>query len=287
MRFLGLGKPAAPRRGRARRKQPGREPARAWRRRARLAGALAIVGLVAGASWLVHSGWVGRQVDRATQEILAATGRAGLQVEEVLVEGRARTARSAILAALGVERGTPILALSPSAAKARLEALPWVREAAVTRRLPGVVAVALVERTPLALWRYKGRLAVIDRRGKIVPGARPMDFATLPLLAGAGAARHALDLVTMLNREPTLGRRVTAAVRLRDRRWNVTLDQGIDIILPEENADAAWAELARIQRKHGVLDRGVIAIDLRMPDRLIVRTAPDTAPARRAAGKDT
>jgi cell division protein FtsQ len=55
------------------------------------------------------------------------------------------------------------------------------------------------------------------------------------------------------------------------------LDDGIDVRLPEQNPGAAWAELARIQREHDVLGRDVVIIDLRMPDRLIVRTAPGAA----------
>ncbi len=257
---------------------------RLWRRIG--IGAAASVAVL-GAAGLWYGGWVERGLAAAGHAVLAATAEAGFKVDDVLVEGRARTKRSAILKALGVARDTPILAFDPHAAKRRLEALPWVRAATVERRLPEAIFVRLVEREPRALWQHRGRLAVIDRGGDVIPGAKPEAFADLPLVVGEGAPGHAADLLAMLDSEPELKTRVSAAVRVRDRRWNLRLDGGIDVRLPEQDPAAAWAELARIQREHDVLGRDVVIIDLRMPDRLIVRTAPDAAGAGRGAGEDT
>ena len=251
-----------------------------WRRRRRIAAGALVAVAIGGLFGLWSSGWIDRQAGRSAAEILAASGRAGLKVADVLVEGRTRTARSEILDALAVARDVPILGFDPHLAQARLEALPWVRDATVERRLPDTVFVRLVERQPLALWQQDGRLTVIDRAGAVIDGAPPEAFANLPLLVGEDAPSHALDLVAMLDREPELRRRVAAAVRVRGRRWNVRLDSGIDVRLPESDPGAAWAQLARLQREDGVLERDVIAIDLRLPDRLIVRTAPGVAPGK-------
>jgi cell division protein FtsQ len=251
-----------------------------WRRRRRIAvGALAAiaVGTLIG---LWSNGWIGRRVAQTEAAVLAASARAGLKVGDVLVEGRTRTARSAILNALAIARDVPILDFDPHLAKTRLEALPWVREATVERRLPDTVFVRLVEREPLALWQQGARLTVIDRDGAVIEGAPPEAFAGLALLVGEDAPGHALDLVDMLNREPELRRHVAAAVLVRGRRWNVRLDSGIDVRLPEADPGAAWTELARLEREHGVLERDVITIDMRMKDRLIVRTAPGVTPGR-------
>ncbi len=279
------------RRGRNTAKRPRRNARktidrRLWRRIGICAAASVAV---LGAAGLWYGGWVERGLALAGDAVLTATAEAGFKVDDVLVEGRARTKRSAILKALGVARDTPILGFDPHAAKRRLEALPWVRAATVERRLPEAIFVRLVERKPRALWQHQGRLAVIDRGGDVIPGARPEVFAHLPLVVGEGAPSHAADLLAMLDSEPELKTRVSAAVRVRDRRWNLRLDGGIDVRLPERDPAAAWAELARIQREHDVLGRDVVIIDLRMPDRLIVRTAPGAAPAggRRGAGEDT
>ena len=257
-------------------------------RRGTAMGILLVAALL-GTAWAWQSGWAGRQAAAAEQGFYALTLRAGLSVENVLVEGRRRSKRSAVLDALDVARGVPILGLDPHAAKARLEDLPWVYRASVVRRLPETVYVRLVEREPLALWQINGELAVIDRSGGIIPGAQAGRFAKLPLVVGEDAAGHAAELLAMLAKEPVLKAKVAAAVLVRGRRWNVRLDGGIDVRLPEQGAAAAWAQLARIQREHGVLDRDVVLIDLRMPDRLVVRTAPGAADKDgvEGLGKDT
>ncbi len=251
-----------------------------WRFRRRVAvsalGALGFGGLIG----LWSNGWIDKQADWARRSALSSTAEAGLRVEDVLVEGRDRTVRSQILETLNVARGVPILGFDPHDAKEKLERLPWVREAEVERRLPNVVFVRLVERTPLALWQNDGKLAVIDGRGDVVKGASPEAFASLPLLLGEDAPRHALKLISLLDSEPELRPRVASAVLMRGRRWNVQLDGGIDIRLPEDDPRGAWAQLARMQRENGVLERDVIAIDLRMPNRLVVRTAPGAKPQR-------
>jgi cell division protein FtsQ len=200
----------------------------------------------------------------------------------VRVSGRTRTAPQAILDALGVAHGGPILALDPRAAKRRLEALPWVKRATVARLLPQRVRIDLVERVPMALWQLDGRLAVIDRDGRRIDGIDPQRYAQLPLVVGPGANAHARELLALLRRQETLERRVKAAVRVRERRWNMVLRNGVEVQLPADSPQRAWARLAEIERKHGVLQRDVRMIDLRLPDRMVVRMAPGSKPMSEA-----
>jgi len=245
---------------------------------------LAVVAL----SWLWLDGWYGRQIAAIGDGLYAASARAGLSVEDVLVEGRNHTDRDTLLATLGLTRGTPILTFDPHAAKARLEALPWVREAMVERRLPDTIFLRLNEREPMALWQNDGQLAVIDRGGRVIPGAQATAFAKLPLLVGEDAARNAVALLATLDTEPELRAQVTAAISVQGRRWNIRLDNGIDVRLPETDTAAAWAQLARLQRSNEMLERDVVTIDLRLPDRLVVRTAPGAVlSSQDSAGEDT
>jgi cell division protein FtsQ len=259
---------------------------RLWQRGAIIVAAVLVL---AGSGWLWTSGWVLRSLERAELAVLAATAGAGIELGDVLVEGRGRTTRRVVLETLGVVRGQPILAFDPYAAQARLERLPWVRSATVARRLPAAIHVRLIERQPLALWQHQGRVSVIDRAGEVIPGAQPKAFTRLPLVVGKDAPDHAAALLAMLDSEPELRTRVSTAVRVGGRRWNLSLDGGIDVRLPEQDPGAAWAELARAQREHGVLGRDVAIIDLRLPDRLVVRTTSEAAPKRAPgrAGEET
>jgi cell division protein FtsQ len=202
----------------------------------------------------------------------------------VVVSGRERTQPDSILAALGIRQGGPILGFDPTRAKQRLEDLTWVKTAVVERSLPGTVRIALTERAPLALWQLDGALSVIDRDGERIDRATPKDHADLPLVVGPGAPEHAAELLALLAREPEMNARVKAAVRVRDRRWNIVLRNGVEVQLPAETPSRAWSRLAQIERKHGVLQRDVRMIDLRLPDRMVVRMAPGSKPMSEPPG---
>jgi cell division protein FtsQ len=229
----------------------------------------------------------------AADRALAASAALGLVVGDIEVEGRETTDAATIMAALSAHRGTPILGVSPSRAKAQLESLPWVRSAAIERRLPGTIFVRLVERHPLAVWQHAGKQELIDREGAVIAVKDLSRFARLPSVVGDDAASHAARLLDMLAGEPDLASRVSAAVRVDARRWNLRIDDAIDVLLPEDNPGDAWARLAALERTSNVLQRDVRTVDLRLPDRLVVRAAApapsEAAPAKkpRPSGKST
>jgi cell division protein FtsQ len=207
--------------------------------------------------------------------LLDGTARFGLVVADVKVEGRETTERETIMTALGVRSGAPILAMSPRRAKEQLEALPWVRSAVVERRLPDTLYVRLAERKPLALWQHGGKLDLIDTGGAPIPVTRLDRFAKLPMVVGDHAASHAAALLEMLATEPDLAARVSAAIRVGDRRWNLLIDNSIDVLLPADEPAAAWAQLARLERSSAILKRDVRTVDVRLPDRLVLRVNPE------------
>ena len=207
--------------------------------------------------------------------LLDGTARLGLVVADIKVEGRETTDRETILAALGAGPGSPILAMSPRRAKEQLETLPWVRSAVVERRLPDTLYVRLVERKPLALWQHGGKLELIDHEGAVIPATQLDRFVKLPMVVGESAARHAAELVDMLATEPDLASRVSAAIRVGDRRWNLRIDNAIDVLLPADAAASAWTQLARLERSSAILKRDVQVVDVRLPDRLVLRVSPE------------
>jgi len=210
----------------------------------------------------------------AADKLVQDTGLLGMTVSDIRVEGRETTDRETILAALGAGPGTPILAVDPTRAKDQLEALPWVRSAVIERHLPGTLYVRLVERKPLALWQHGGKIELIDHGGEVIPVVRLDQFAKLLMVVGEGAARHAAELLQMLASEPELAARVTAAIRVGDRRWNLRIDNAIDVLLPDEAANT-WSQLARLERSSAILKRDLQTIDLRLPDRLVLRVSPE------------
>ncbi|MCP5366922.1 MAG: FtsQ-type POTRA domain-containing protein [Hyphomicrobiales bacterium] len=253
---------------------PRRRPAvPLWRRRTVVAVVLtaAVSGALGGAWGLWRTGWVDRVAGAATQRALGLSARAGFRVDDVLVLGRHETAKADLLRAVGLDRGAPILAFDPALVRARVEKLPWVRRARVERRLPDTILLRIDERQPLAVWQHQGRYRLIGRDGTVITERGLDRFAGLPLVVGAGAPDRAAALVDMLATQPDLARRVRAAVRVGGRRWNLRMANGTDVRLPADDPAAAWARLAEAERRHGLLARDPVVVDLRLPDRLILR----------------
>jgi cell division protein FtsQ len=249
---------------------------------------LTTVGILAGLGWhAANNGGVNRLLFAGEAGFREISIWTGLAVRDVMVSGRDRTARSELLRAIGIKAGDPILTIDLEGAHSRIVALAWVKQVRVERRLPDTVFVSLVEREPMALWQRNGKLHLIDRDGGLIPSAEVEKFSDLPIVIGQDAPPRVRDVLAMLSGEPDLRHRVRAVTWVGERRWDVRVDDRINVQLPEFAPFEAWAELARMEREHGVLRRDVIAIDMRLRDQLVVRVAPKTAARLRRRGRDT
>jgi cell division protein FtsQ len=275
--------------GKAATAKPRRKPAPRWvRPTLRCAGIAAAAALVVGGPvWLWRAGHVERATAAVHDFAVGVSADMGLTVQTVLLEGRRNAPRGAVTRAVALKRGDAMFGFSPREMRDRLLALPWVRDAAVERRLPGTVSIRIKERLPLALWQQNKRLALIDETGEEISGAPLGKFRNLMIVVGADAAQQAPTLIAMLASEPALAKKVSAAVRVAKRRWNVKLDSGVEVKLPEAEAHAAWRRLARLDAQHKLLARDIRNIDMRLPDRLIVRSGEDVKKAKPAKGRKT
>lgn len=211
-----------------------------------------------------------------------------LPIRHVVINGRVMTSEESIYEALGTSLGRPIFGFSVEAARKRIDELPFVDHATVERRMPDTVIINLTERTPVAVWQTHGHFTLINRAGEEVPdqgltGKNAQAFLQLPLVVGDGANMAASSVIDALAKQPDVKSRVTALVRVGNRRWNVTLKDGTTVLLPEGEEAAAFARLARYQGTMQLLDRPVVSIDMRLPDRMVIHQTPAPSPPPDAA----
>lgn len=226
-------------------------------------------------------------MDYAAALYRAANRAAGLVVQEVLVEGRRETSRQRMLAALNVNRGDLVLTFDVEEARNRLEDIGWIASARVERLLPDTIRVSIVERTPVAIWQEKGKFLLVDASGAVIGPEGVERFPHLKVVIGKDAPRHAQALIAMLERQPELMKQVKAATRSGGRRWNLRMMNGIDVRLPETDAFAAWDRLAKYELQHKLLGRDIASIDLRLPDRVVVKVRQELAPVKTKQGSRT
>ncbi|MDJ0387400.1 cell division protein FtsQ/DivIB [Roseomonas sp. E05] len=221
------------------------------------------------------------------QSVAEAAADAGLTVGEIVVRGQQNTPKELIRAAIGVGRGDPLLSFSPSQVKERLESIAWIEQAEVQRHLSGNIVIEIHERKPFAIWQHQGDFAVVDREGRVVSADTLDAFGPLPLLVGDGADKRGAALYDLVRQQPELQQRVQALVLISERRWNLRLYNGIDVLLPEGHEAAAIHRLAELQKTAALLDRPVQTIDMRLPDRLVVRQQPGAEPPAPEHGRKT
>lgn len=238
-----------------------------WRRllgRSILPLALLLAGL-AGTGWLGQRGEVQDAASFLWDRVRAATGGTGPVIADVLVEGRFRTSPEAIATALERYLGRPFLALDTSEVRTRLERLPWVRKATATKLLPGTLHARIEEHAAVALWHDGQRTSLVGADGSLLPIDDLRPFKELKLLHGAGAPEAAGTLLELLEAQPGLAARVTAADRVGGRRWNLYLDGRVEVRLPEAGAKEALGRLAALDADGQLLARAIRTIDLRNP----------------------
>jgi cell division protein FtsQ len=210
----------------------------------------------------------------------------GFAIDTIDVSGNTETSEIDVLQALWQTGAQSLPSLDPDAARLTLEAMPWIEKAAVAKTYPDRVAIRLTERKPYALWQKGRELYVIDRDGReIVPYAAAR-FSNLPFVVGVGAAKNAAKFLDQMDVLPELRTRVKAYIRVGDRRWDLRLENGKTLRLPEEGAIEAAAAIARMDRDIGLLSRDILVVDMRIEDRMVIRLTPDALVRRDAALKE-
>ena len=210
-----------------------------------------------------------------------AMGDAGFRVKSVDVTGVRHMDSKPVFAIALDQQSTAMPLVDVAAIRERLLGYGWVKDARVSRRLPDTLVIDIVERTPAALWQANHDLRLIDAEGVVLDKVKVTEMPDLPLLVGPGANRQSRALEALLAEAPALKPQLESAAWVSQRRWDLHFQTGETVALPEGERDAktALAKFARLERSSGLLGRGIVRIDLRVPGKMIVRLPPGVAPA--------
>ena len=264
------------------RETPPRVVALIERHLPRRAGLAATVLLLLGSTALgiVKGGHVEQLTGAVNDTRNAIANSLGFRITEVAINGRKQLSQDEVLAVGGVNGRSSLLFLDAAAVRERLKANPWIAEATVLKLYPGRLQIDIVERTAFALWQQDGRFSVIADDGAVLEPYVAQRFLSLPLVVGKGAETRARDFLALLARYPQVKAVTKAAIFVGERRWNLRLKDGLDIRLPEIDVGNALAALSRLDREEHLFSRDIVAIDMRLPDRLTVQLSEDAARAR-------
>jgi cell division protein FtsQ len=211
---------------------------------------------------------------------------AGFRIVAVALSGNNHVTREEVLAGAGVTGTSSLVFLDVVEARERLKANPWIADATVLKLYPGELQIGIKEREAFALWQKDRQVSVIANDGTVLEAYVAPGLVRLPLVVGSGAQKRAKDLLALLDRYPEIRGLVRASVLVGERRWNLRLTNGIDVLLPEYGIAAALERLVTLEREKNLITRDIVAIDLRLADRVTVRLSEGAAQARIDAAKD-
>ncbi|MGH8252463.1 MAG: cell division protein FtsQ/DivIB [Steroidobacteraceae bacterium] len=245
--------------------------------------ALLIAALAYG---VVKGGHVIDVIDELKDTRDAIANTAGFRIAAISLSGQKEVSREEVLTTTGVTGRSSLLFLDVDAARDRLKTNPWIADATVLKLYPDHLQITITERQPFALWQKDGRISVIASDGTVLEPFVARRYFGLPLVVGRSAQVQAKDFLAILDKYRDIRPAVRASILVAERRWNLRLKNGIDVRLPELDVEKALDALVGLDHDKKLLSRDIVAVDLRLPDRVTVRLSDSAAQAREEASKD-
>jgi cell division protein FtsQ len=252
------------------------------------AGVTATVLLLLGSAGfgIVKGGHLDDLISTLSDTRNALANSAGFRITAVAINGRKQLTQDEVLATGGVNGRSSLLFLDAATVRDRLKANPWIADATVLKLYPNQLRIDITERTAFALWQQDGRLSVIADDGAVLEPYVSHRFTALPLVVGKGAETRARDFLALLARYPQVRSLTKAVIYVGERRWNLRLKDGLDVRLPESEVGNALAALSKFDKEDRLFSRDIVAVDMRLPDRLTVQLSEDAAKAREELFKE-
>lgn len=248
--------------------------------------ATALILLGSAGFGIVKGGHVEEMSSALSDARNAIAKSVGFRITAVAINGRRQLTQDEVLGIGGINGRSSLLFLDAATVRDKLKANPWIADATVLKLYPGQLQIDIVERSAFALWQRDGRLSVIADDGAVLEPYLSRRFISLPLVVGKGAETRAKDFLALLARYPQVRTATKAAIFVGERRWNLRLKDGLDIRLPENNVGEALAALSKLDKEDRLFSRDIVAVDMRLPDRLTVQLSEDAAKAREELFKD-
>ncbi|KEC54607.1 cell division protein FtsQ/DivIB [Bartonella koehlerae] len=206
----------------------------------------------------------------------------GFVVTDVSISGNKRVVKQQVLKILGLDVAPSIFTFDVDRARSLLEKQVWIQSANVQKIYPNRVRISVVERKPYAIWQHDGVVDIVDSTGHVIVPFQTGIVQNLPFIVGQGAQNAAKGFLQELSAYPKVYDHVRAYVRVGDRRWDLILDNGVRVMLPENGAFERLNSLIESGTMQNFFSRDVLRVDLRLSDRITVALSDETLERHRA-----
>ena len=257
-----------------------------WRRAIGIGLPVAMLALVL-AAWLANDGQRAALAARYGDLREAIHNREAFMVHAMEITGASPAVERGLRGMLPVDLPASSFDIDLQALRAQVLALDAVASVDLRIKPGGVLSAAVTERVPALLWRHASGIELIDESGHRVASVTSRELRRdLPLIAGPGADRAAHEALALIDAIGPILPRLRGLERRGERRWDVVLDRGQRIMLPEEDALAALKQALALDRDGALLARDVGVVDMRRAGQMVLRMGISAQNAiRRARGQ--
>jgi len=201
--------------------------------------------------------------------------RPEFMVQQMRIQGASDAVANKVRSALDVTLPISSFRLDMKAMKAKLEAIDAVEAATLLIGAKGVLEIGIIERAPALVWRSKDGMVLLDANGRNSGRiASRLARPDLPLIAGDGAKADVAGALAIFKKLTPIKGRVRGLMRMGARRWDVILDRGQVLKLPEGHPTAALGRILALNRAQDILNRDITVVDIRDGRKPILRLTP-------------
>jgi cell division protein FtsQ len=222
-----------------------------------------------------------RMADAETNTLLIA---AGFGINQVNVSGQHFASDNDIYDALDLTNVKTFAAFDSEAVLKRIERIPWIDKAQLTRVYPGTLDIVVHERTPAIVWTRGNENYLVDATGRVLGPTPAASNWPLPRVAGEGAKNSAIAMLAALRRYPEIESQYAYGERVAERRWRIVLKNGTILDLDADRETEGLEEIMSAPAVVPALKGTPMIVDVRTPGRITMRPA-GTETAATAAGK--
>lgn len=254
-----------------------------YRRGIRVGVPAFLVAMTAGL-WLADEDRRAALSHGVTGLVQKVQSREEFQVRMMTVEGASPVVDKALRAMLPVDLPASSFDIDLTALRLQVMQLDVIESIDLRIKPGGILSAVVTERVPAMLWRHARGIDILDATGHRVASVTSREVRPdLPLIAGEGADLKAEEALQLLDAAGPILPRVRGLVRRGERRWDLVLDHGQRIMLPEEGAVIALQAAIALHRDQDMLGRDIDVIDLRNPSRPVLRLGIDARNSIRQA----
>ncbi|WP_168463836.1 cell division protein FtsQ/DivIB [Wolbachia endosymbiont of Ctenocephalides felis wCfeT] len=192
----------------------------------------------------------------------------GFKIDEVIVTGNKFVNEQDIVRL--VDKSQPIIYVSLSKLASDIQSTnKWAKHVSVHRILPSTLQIDIEEHKPFALWKDNNKTSVIDSKGEVIVDDYLID--NLVTISGQNSLSNLEFVKELLESKAQLSGKISSFICVGNRRWNVVLDDGPTVKLPEDNPLGAWDYLNHLHDTTDFAFSDWSIIDMRIADKIFVK----------------